>query len=70
MCSLDYLGTKHINGESYRKWRLNVPVISNLHRLAGQLLSDLLDQNYYYLFDKKSFFTGKALNLAIPGKIL
>jgi pre-mRNA-processing factor 8 len=61
------LGTKHINGSSYRRWRLNVPMMANLHRLAGQLLSDLLDRNYYYLFDKKSFFTAKALNLAIPG---
>lgn len=25
------------------------------------------DKNFYYLFDKKSFYTAKALNLAIPG---
>lgn len=61
------LGTKHMNGSSYRKWRLNVPIMANLNRLATQLMSDLLDKNYYYLFDKKSFFTAKALNLAIPG---
>ena len=30
-------------------------------------MSDILDDNYYYLFDKNSFFTGKALNMAIPG---
>ena len=41
--------------------------MANLHRLAGQLLSDLVDQNYFYLFDLKSFFTAKALNIAIPG---
>ena len=41
--------------------------MSNLHRLANQLLSDLVDKNYFYLFDKKSFYTAKALNVAIPG---
>ncbi len=61
------LGSKHANGPSYRRWRLNVPIQSNLYRLAGQLLSDFLDQNYFYLFDKTAFFTAKALNLAIPG---
>jgi pre-mRNA-processing factor 8 len=35
--------------------------------LANQLLTDLVDSNYFYLFDLKSFFTAKALNLAIPG---
>ena len=61
------LNTKHVNGPSYKRWRLNVPIMANLHRLAGQLLSDLVDKNYWYLFDKKSFFTAKALNMAIPG---
>jgi pre-mRNA-processing factor 8 len=32
-----------------------------------QLLTDLVDENYFYLFDLKSFFTAKALNIAIPG---
>lgn len=41
--------------------------MANLYRLANQLLSDLTDKNYFYLFDKKSFYTAKALNLAIPG---
>lgn len=61
------LGTKHVNGPSYRRWRLNVPIMANLYRLAGQLMSDLIDRNYYYLFTEKNFFTAKALNLAIPG---
>lgn len=26
-----------------------------------------MDKNYYYLFDLKSFYTAKALNMAIPG---
>ena len=56
-----------VNGSSYRKWRLPVPVMANLHRLAAQLLSDYQDKNYFYLFDKKSFYTAKALNMAIPG---
>lgn len=41
--------------------------MANLHRLASQLCSDIVDKNYYYLFDLKSFFTSKALNIAIPG---
>jgi len=59
--------TKFVNGPSYRKWRLNIPIMANLYRLANQLLSDLTDRNYFYLFDTKSFFTAKALNMAIPG---
>ena len=35
--------------------------------MANQLLTDLVDENYFYLFDMKSFFTAKALNVAIPG---
>lgn len=56
-----------VNGPSYRNWRLPLPVMANLHRLANQLLSDFVDKNYFYLFDKKSFYTAKALNVAIPG---
>jgi pre-mRNA-processing factor 8 len=58
---------KHVNGSSYKRWALNLPIMSTLYRLANQLLSDLNDRNYFYLFDKKSFFTAKALNIAIPG---
>ena len=61
------VGTPHINGSSYKTWRLTVPQMGTLHRLAGQLLSDYQDKNYFYLFNKQSFFTSKALNLAIPG---
>ncbi|KAJ3204221.1 Pre-mRNA-processing-splicing factor 8 [Entophlyctis luteolus] len=61
------LGTKFINGTTYRKWKLDLPIMATLHRLAHQLLSDLLDRNYFYLFDVKDFFTSKALNMAIPG---
>ncbi len=38
--------------------------------MANQLLTDLVDDNYFYLFDMKSFFTAKALNIAIPGAVL
>ena len=61
------IDSKWVNGSSYRKWRLPVDVMANLYRLANQLLSDLVDRNYFYLFDKKAFFTAKALNMAIPG---
>ena len=59
--------TKFVNGPSYKKWQLPLPVMANLHRLSSQLLSDLTDKNYFYLFDHKSFFTAKALGMCIPG---
>jgi len=59
--------TKMVNGPSYRRWHLPLEVMANLYRLANQLLSDLVDKNYFYLFDLKSFYTAKALNMAIPG---
>ena len=61
------VGTQHVNGPTYRRWSLTVPQMGTLHRLAGQLLSDLVDHNYFYLFDLKSFYTAKSLNMAIPG---
>ena len=51
----------------YRKWRLPVAAMANLQRLGRSISSDVVDENYFYLFDKKSFFTAKALNTAIPG---
>lgn len=44
-----------------------VQVMSNLYRLAGQLLSDLTDENYFYLFNTNAFITAKSLNMCIPG---
>ncbi|CAM9750526.1 unnamed protein product, partial [Sphacelaria rigidula] len=35
---------KWVNGPSYRRWKLNVPILANCYRLAGQLMSDLLDK--------------------------
>ncbi|KAL3228100.1 hypothetical protein MRX96_004019 [Rhipicephalus microplus] len=59
--------TKHMNGVTYRHWNLTLPQMATLYRLANQLLTDLVDDNYFYLFDLKSFFTAKALNMSIPG---
>ena len=56
-----------VNGSSYKKWRLPVDVMANLQRLASPLMVDLVDPNYFHLFDKSSFFNAKALNVAIPG---
>ncbi|XP_017297957.1 LOW QUALITY PROTEIN: pre-mRNA-processing-splicing factor 8-like, partial [Diaphorina citri] len=61
------VGTKFVNGSTYRFWNLSLPQMATLYRLANQLLTDLVDDNYFYLFDHKSFFTAKALNMAIPG---
>lgn len=56
-----------VNGTSYRRWKLELPVMANLHRLGSQLLTDFADPNCRYLFDTKSFETAKALNMTIPG---
>ncbi|KAJ5163270.1 uncharacterized protein N7500_005100 [Penicillium coprophilum] len=61
------LDTPHVNGPSYKKWNLSLPQMATLHRLSHQILSDVVDQNYYHMFDLNSFFTAKALNVAIPG---
>ena len=61
--------TKLINGPSYRKWNLSLPIMATLHRLAGQLLSDLIDRNYFYLFDMPSFFTAWSCPLTLPPPI-
>ncbi|XP_038114619.1 pre-mRNA-processing-splicing factor 8 [Culex quinquefasciatus] len=61
------IGTPYVNGSTYRKWNLALPQMACLYRLANQLLTDLVDSNFFYLFDPKSFFTAKALNMAIPG---
>ncbi|KAG1808408.1 NUC071 domain-containing protein [Suillus subaureus] len=59
--------TLAVNGPSYCYWQLTLPVMVNLYHLGRTLLSDQPDSNTSYLFNKKSFFTAKALNLAIPG---
>ena len=58
---------RYVNGSTYRSWSFELPMMATLHRLANQLLTDLVDENYFYLFDLKSFFTAKALNVAIAG---
>lgn len=59
--------TKLINGPSYERWNLSLPIMAALYRFAGQLLSDTVDRNYFYLFDMESFCNAKALNMCIPG---
>ncbi|WYZ40020.1 hypothetical protein EsH8_IV_000361 [Colletotrichum jinshuiense] len=61
------LDTPHVNGPSYRSWNLNLQQMATLFRLSRPLISDVVDKNYFYLFDRKSFLTGKALNVALPG---
>ncbi|KAL5361955.1 putative pre-mRNA splicing factor [Aspergillus floccosus] len=61
------LDTPHVNGPSYKKWNLTLPQMATLYRLSHQLLSHVVDQNYFHMFDLNSFFTAKALNVAIPG---
>ena len=48
-------------------WSLTVPVMSNLLRLSEVLLSDYVDRNYFFLFDREHLAVAKALNVALPG---
>ena len=61
------LDTPHVNGPSYKSWNLSLPQMANLYRLSHQLLSEVVDKNYFHMFDRESLFTAKALNVAIPG---
>ncbi|OAQ62331.1 pre-mRNA processing splicing factor 8 [Pochonia chlamydosporia 170] len=61
------LDTSHVNGPSYKTWNLTLPQMATLFRLSRPLISDVVDKNYFYLFDLKSFLTAKALNVALPG---
>lgn len=61
------LDTEHVNGPSYKTWNLSLPQMATLYRLSHELLSDLVDKNYFHMFDMNSFQTAKALNVAIPG---
>ena len=59
--------SSHVNGPSYKEWNLSLPQMATLYRLSHQLLSDLVDKNYFHMFEINSFQTAKALNVAIPG---
>ncbi|KAF5642917.1 pre-mRNA-splicing factor spp42 [Fusarium tjaetaba] len=61
------LDTPHVNGPSYKAWNLTLPQMATLFRLSRPLVSDVVDKNYFYLFDLKSLLTAKALNVALPG---
>jgi pre-mRNA-processing factor 8 len=61
------LDTPHVNGPSYKEWNLTLPQMATLYRLSRPLLSDVVDKNYFHMFDLNSFLTAKALNVAIPG---
>ncbi|KAM0352423.1 hypothetical protein ACHAPU_002090 [Fusarium lateritium] len=61
------MDTPHVNGPSYKAWNLTLPQMATLFRLSRPLVSDVMDKNYFYLFDLKSLLTAKALNVALPG---
>ncbi|KAG5981098.1 Pre-mRNA-splicing factor spp42 [Claviceps digitariae] len=61
------LDTSHVNGPSYKTWNLSLPQMATLFRFSRPLISDVVDKNYFHLFDLKSFLTAKALNVALPG---
>ncbi|EGG08954.1 uncharacterized protein MELLADRAFT_84336 [Melampsora larici-populina 98AG31] len=62
-----YKGVQYVNGTSYKSWQLNLGMMSTLTRIGRNLISDFIEDNYFYLFEQKAFFTVKAMNMAIPG---
>lgn len=56
-----------VNGSSYKVWRLDTEIMSQMYELAEPLLNAFPDKNVRYLFDLPHFLTAKALNAAIPG---
>lgn len=61
------LDTPHVNGPSYKTWNLSLEQMAALFRLSKPLVSDVVDKNYFHLFDLKSFLAAKALNASLPG---
>ncbi|KAK7402627.1 pre-mRNA-splicing factor 8 [Neonectria punicea] len=61
------LDTPHVNGPSYKSWNLTLPQMAALFRLSRPLVSDVVDKNYFYLFELESLLSAKALNVALPG---
>lgn len=59
--------TSYVNGDSYKKWNLNLDKMSALYDMSKPIVAQVNDPNYYYLFDKTAFFTAKSLNIALPG---
>ncbi|KAL4080100.1 hypothetical protein V8B97DRAFT_1914207 [Scleroderma yunnanense] len=59
------INTPAVMGLHTAIWSFTLPVMANLYHLGCTLLSDRPDNNASYLFDKKLFFTAKALNIAI-----
>lgn len=55
------------NGLSYKKWSMRLDLLAKVYNISTPLFPHIKDPNYYYLFDKESFFTAKSLNLALPG---
>ena len=59
--------TDQVTGR-YSHWRLKLNQQAVLYRLGSQIIHDNLNlTNRRYLFDLKSLYTAKALNVAIPG---
>ena len=56
----------HVNGPSYKRWRLEVPIMSVLYRLSTPILNEHHDPNFYYMFDLPTFITAKSLNERVP----
>ena len=56
-----------VNGPSYKIWRLDTQIMSQMYELAEPLLNAFPDKNVRYNFDLPNFLTAKALNAAIPG---
>lgn len=48
------------------QWFFGVEVMENLFRIATPILPDYQDDNRFYLWDLASFYTAKAMHVAVP----
>ena len=49
------------------RWFFSIEIMSTLYRLSKCILDEhAIDPNWYFLWDMKSFYTAKALHVAIP----
>lgn len=58
---------KYVNGFIYQCWQFILFMMLIFYCLVNQFLIDLVDDNYFYLFDLKVFFIFKVFNMVIFG---
>mmetsp|Transcript_19339 Transcript_19339/g.27230 ORF Transcript_19339/g.27230 Transcript_19339/m.27230 type:complete len:2264 (-) Transcript_19339:163-6954(-) len=50
-----------------RRFYFNLSTLSILRELSQEIITEIVDINYYFLFNLESFLIAKSLNLIVPG---